>query len=157
MKLLLLLSAIFLICACERRDNTNNIGFTQNMEAFVPVYADMNNLAPVAMGEPRSTTNPGKIYVYRNYIFQNEQNEGIHIIDNSNPSQPVKKAFLSIPYNTEMAMRSNHIYANSVTDLIVIDMNDPMQPTVVKTLKQAFPLLASSGGPDCARQRTSLC
>jgi hypothetical protein len=109
------------------------------VEALVPIYADTNNPAPVAMEASRPVSNSGKIYVYGNYIFQNEVNEGIHIIDNTDRAHPFKIAFLSIPFNTEMAVKGNHLYANSISDLLVIDLADPLHPSVVNKLKNAFP------------------
>lgn len=116
--------------------------------AYVPIYADTNNLPPVAIEASRPVTNAGKIYVYGRYIFQNEQNEGIHIIDNSDPAHPEKKAFLRIPYNTEMAVRLSYVYANSVTDILVIDLADPLHPTVVNRIKNAFPMIPQDYPPD---------
>jgi hypothetical protein len=118
------------------------------IEASVPVYADTNNLAPVGIEASRPVTNSGKIYVYGNYIFQNEVNEGIHVIDNSDPAFPAKKAFLTIPFNTEMAIRANHLYANSVTDLLVINLADPLHPSVVNTIKHAFPFIPQTHPPE---------
>src|SRR6185369_967987 len=46
---------------------------------------------------------PGKIYIRGNYIFLNEIDKGIHIIDNSNPSSPRNIAFVNIPGNLDMA------------------------------------------------------
>ena len=41
------------------------------------------------------TKKAGKIYAYRNYVFQNELIEGIHIIDNADPAQPLKGAIFN--------------------------------------------------------------
>jgi phosphoglycerate-specific signal transduction histidine kinase len=37
---------------------------------------------------PRALERPGKMYIKGSYLFVNEIKEGIHIIDNSNPSSP---------------------------------------------------------------------
>lgn len=122
--------------------------YTTSLMAYIPIYADTHNLRPVAIELPRPITSAGKIYVYGKYIFQNEQNEGIHIIDNSDASHPEKKAFLSIPFNTEMAIRSSYIYANSANDILVIDAADPLHPTVVNKIKNAFPMIEQNYPPD---------
>ena len=41
--------------------------------------------------------NPGKIYYKDNYIFIVEELKGIHVYDNTDPSSPVKKAFVNLP------------------------------------------------------------
>ena len=145
MKVIISSIAIIFLYGCV--DNTFD-SMPADVDAFVPIYADTTHLNPVAMEATRPVTNAGKIYVYGNYIFQNEQNEGIHVIDNSDPSQPVKKAFLAIPFNTEMAIRSNYLYANSINDLLVINMINPLQPAVVSKIKNAFPLISQSFPPE---------
>src|SRR5690606_36232817 len=45
----------------------------------------------------RTMERPGKLYVKENYLFINELKKGIHIIDNSNPSNPTAIAFVNIP------------------------------------------------------------
>ena len=115
--------------------------------AYVPIYATPDQLKPVAIEDPRPTEKAGKIYVYQQYILQNEQYEGIHIIDNSDPAEPVKKAFLVVPFNTEMAIRNNYLYANSVNDLVVINMSDLMHPQVVSTTKDVLPMINQTFPP----------
>jgi hypothetical protein len=118
------------------------------IEASVPIYADTTHPPPVVMEASRPVSNSGKIYVYGNYIFQNELYEGIHIIDNTDRLHPVKKAFLAIPFNTEMAIKGDHLYANSISDLLVISLADPLHPSVVNTIKHAFPFVVESFPPD---------
>lgn len=145
MKLLLPLALFVLITSC---DTGASFGVNQESMAYVPIYADTSKPKPVTIQASRPTTAAGKIYVYGRYIFQNEQNEGIHIIDNSDPQHPVKKAFLAIPFNTEMAISSHHIYANSINDILVIDLSDPLQPSVVNRIKNAFPMINQDFPPD---------
>lgn len=141
MKISLALAAILILYSC----NTNStfvpgVGTT----GFVPIYADTANLRPIALEASRPTIDAGKIYVYGRYIFQNEQNEGIHIIDNSDPAHPEKKAFLYIPYNTDMAIRAGHLYANSINDMLVIDLTNPLQPQLEHRIEAAFPIVEQS-------------
>ncbi|RZK35008.1 MAG: hypothetical protein EOO61_12645 [Hymenobacter sp.] len=145
MKLLLPLAFLFFITACDTGPGFSDSPLTM---AYVPIYADTSNPGTISIESSRPTSSAGKIYVYGRYIFQNEQNEGIHIIDNSDPQHPVKKAFLSIPFNTEMAIRSHHIYANSINDIVVIDLADPLQPSVVNRIKNAFPMINQNFPPD---------
>ncbi len=110
----------------------------ENIEAYVPVYASATDLENIEVTAVRSTTKAGKIYAYGNYIFQNELYEGIHIIDRSQ-AQPKKVAFLKVPFSTEVAVKGNYLYTNSVSDIVVFDIVNPLQPMVVKRLKNAFP------------------
>jgi hypothetical protein len=139
--------ALALLAAC-RPDNINaGSSDAHDVQAYVPVYAQVNNLPAVGVEAVRATNKAGKIYAYGSYIFQNELNEGIHIIDNAIQGQPKKIAFLRIPYNTELAVRGNYIYANRLNDLLVINVQNPQQPTIVKTIDNAFPLINQQHPP----------
>lgn len=110
-------------------------------QAYVPVYMSAVEKNNIASFSPRATEKSGKIYAFGNYIFQNDVNKGIHIIDNSDRAHPQKIAFLNIPYNTEFAVRGNYIYANNVNDLVVIDISNIHYPSVVKRMENAFPYI----------------
>ena len=112
------------------------------LQAYVPVYMTTSQKNYIYTSSERATEKSGKIYAFGNYIFQNDLNEGIHIIDNSDRKNPKKIAFLHIPYNTEFAVKGNYIYANNVNDLIVVDVRDIMNPVVVKRMENAFPYVS---------------
>ena len=116
-------------------------------QAYVPVYMNDSALEPISMQAVRPTKNAGKIYAYEHYIFQNEVNEGIHIIDNAQPENPKKIAFLHIPFNTEMAIKDHYLYANYLNDLVVLDLHDPQQPQIVKRIPDAFPSISQKYPP----------
>lgn len=109
--------------------------------AYVPVYMSTSDKNYITAFSPRTTEKSGKIYALGNYIFQNDINKGIHVIDNSDRAHPQKIAFINIPYNTEFAVRGNYIYANNVNDLVVINISDIHYPYVVKRMENAFPYI----------------
>ena len=80
--------------------------------------------AMVSVEEASAIEESGKIYTYQNLIFINDNLKGVHIIDNSNPENPVKKAFIRIPQNTDVAVKDDLLYANSGIDLVVFDISD---------------------------------
>ena len=94
--------------------------------------------ANIKSNTPRSLEYPGKIYVRGNYIFLNEINRGIHIIDNSNPSKPRNVAFINIPGNLDIAVKGNSLYADLYTDLVTLDISDPMHVAVTKITDKVF-------------------
>lgn len=92
---------------------------------YTPVVhttADVRAAIKSDVAQPIS--NPGKIYVIGNIIFLAEQEKGIHIIDNSNPSNPVNKWFINIPGNEDMVVSGNILYADCYTDLMAIDISN---------------------------------
>jgi len=122
-------------------------GYKDERSAYVPVYMSATEKNEISLSGVRTTETSGKIYAYANYIFQNDQNKGIHIIDNSDHKNPRKIAFLNIPYNTEFAVRGHYIYANNVNDLVVIDISDVNNPAVVKRIENAFPYVSQEFPP----------
>ncbi|HXH18156.1 MAG TPA: hypothetical protein VNJ07_03645, partial [Chitinophagales bacterium] len=113
---------------------------TYTYQVYEPVYMDYATLrGSVASEAPRPLDNPGKIYIYGNYLFVNEVNEGVHVIDNSNPAAPVNKAFINIPGNVDIAVKGSVLYADSYVDLLAIDISNPEAAAELKRLENIFP------------------
>lgn len=111
-------------------------------QVYTPVYKDLNEVRnSVKVSAPRQLNNPGKIYVYGQYLLINERKEGIHVIDNSTPTAPNNIAFIEIPGNGDMAVRSNILYADSYIDLIAIDISNPNSAFITKRVEGIFPNL----------------
>jgi len=100
-------------------------------------YAELRG--SVASEAPRSLENPGKIYLFGSYLFVNEMNEGVHVIDNSNPAAPVNKAFIRIPGNVDIAVKGNVLYADSYVDLVAINISNPESASETRRLENLFP------------------
>jgi hypothetical protein len=122
---------------------------------YTPVYQTLSEVrANMKSNSPKELHSPGKLYIYGHYIFLNELNQGIHIIDNSQPSNPTNVAFINIPGNVDLAVKGNTMYADSYGDLITFDITNPRQVVVKKTLDKVFPNRVgyyqnyASGDPD---------
>lgn len=113
---------------------------TRSYTLYDPVYTSLSQVRANMKSNPaQALKNPGKIYIYGNYIFLNESNEGIHIIDNSNPSAPKNLAFVTIPGNIDMAVKGNTLFADSYSDLVAFDISNPLSVTAKKFVNNAFP------------------
>lgn len=93
----------------------------------------------IAVLPPEEILTSGKIYVFNNYIFVNDIDKGIHIIDNSNPETPIKVAFIKIKGSVDMEIKNNYLYADSYMDLVVFDISDFENIKVVSRLENVFP------------------
>ena len=142
MKRFLPLAAIFLF-ACT----TNDRNMSGQVMAYVPVYASLQSQTEPKTEAPKATAVPGKIYVFGSYLFQVDQQSGIHVIDNTNPAQAHKIAFLNIPFCTEIAIKQNFLYTNNLNDLVVFDLTNIAAPKLVKRLAKAFPLINQTYPP----------
>lgn len=118
-----------------------------------PVYMSLSQVrANVKAGAAEPIGSIAKIYVKGKYVFLNELEKGIHIIDNSNPTSPKNIGFINIPGNEEMAINANTLYADSYSDLLAIDITNPQTVTIKKTVENIFQSRISyfrlAGNPD---------
>lgn len=112
---------------------------TRTYIQFNPVYMMPEQFRiDVEISSERELENPGKIYVYKQYLLINELREGIHIYDNSNPENPVQVAFIEIPGNVDMAIYNDHLYADSYVDLLTLDIQDVQNPVLLKRETDVF-------------------
>lgn len=94
----------------------------------------------VKVQAPRALKTTGKIYVYGSYLFINERYEGVHIVNNTNPANPQKIAFIAVPGCLDMAVKNNILYVDNATDLVALDINAPTAPVVTKRIEEIFPI-----------------
>lgn len=127
---------LFLMASCVKDDCTRVMTYTKH----TPVYKTLEEIRVDPTVEPaRDLKNPGKIYLYGNLILINEKGEGVHVIDNANPSSPNKLAFISIPGNIDIAMSGNTLYADNYIDLLAIDVSNIQNARLKKRVPNAFP------------------
>lgn len=106
---------------------------------YEPVYmSEQEFKSAVDMEESRELENPGKIYFYDHYLFINEVNEGVHVIDNSDPAAPSKVGFINIPANKDIAIKDNLLYADSQSDLLVFDIQKIEDPQLISRKEDVF-------------------
>ena len=86
----------------------------------------------------REMKETGKMYFYNNYILINERYEGVHVINNNDPQNPINEAFLHIPGNLDIAIKDNHLYADNYVDLLTIDISDFSNPQIVCRDEEVF-------------------
>ena len=86
----------------------------------------------------RAMHNTGKIYLWSHYIFINELYEGLHVIDNQDPSHPQAIAFLRVPGNVDMAVQNNLLYVDNGPDLVTLDIRNVRAPQVTSRVRDAF-------------------
>src|SRR5690606_26387350 len=91
---------------------------------YKPVFTVDSSILKISVTSPQQVKNPGKIYVKGNLIFQNDLGSGIHVIDNTVPSVAANIGFIKILGNSEISIKGNMLYANSFTDLVVVDISD---------------------------------
>ena len=65
-------------------------------------------------------------------------NEGIHVIDNTNPSAPRTVAFIEILGNVDLAAKDGILYADNLIDLLLFDISNPHAPSLKSRRENVF-------------------
>ena len=94
--------------------------------------------ASISVESERPISESGKIYTYVNYVFVNDRNLGVHVIDNRTPENPRKIAFLKIPGNVDIEVRNDILYADSYTDLVLFDISNIDAITFLERYEDVF-------------------
>lgn len=108
---------------------------------FVPQYETTTQLAAkVSVDPPKDYAEAGKIVTYQNYIFINKPNEGVHVVDNSNPAAPVNLHFINIPGSLDLSIIDDHLYSDMFSALVVFNISDVTQPDLIEdfTVEDVF-------------------
>jgi hypothetical protein len=93
------------------------------VQGYRPIYASSNDLS-ITFTTARQLQNPGKIYVYGDYLLINEKSKGIHFYDNANPASPKALGFLKMEGNIDMAVKNNVLYADHIGSLVALNIAD---------------------------------
>jgi hypothetical protein len=139
MRIIALLAFPALLISCK--DKIEQV-YTVNEPVYLS-YNDLRNSFKVADGQ--QIIHPGKIYFKDHYIFVNEYQKGIHVIDNTDPQSPQIIKFIEIPGSIDLAIRDNILYADSYVDLVAIDISNLDDIREVKRIQNVFPYMI----PDC--------
>jgi hypothetical protein len=103
------------------------------------IYGSLDSLRSIPLiTEKKPIENPKSFYIGHNFILVGENNKGIHIFDNINMQNPQKMSFLNIPFNKEFYVKGNYLYAESLYDVVKIDITDVYNPVVVGRATNVF-------------------
>lgn len=107
---------------------------------YRPVYKTKQAVRnEIRSNASQAIVNPGKLFYKDGYVFLNDIEKGVHIIDIKNPAQPKSVSFVAIPGCVDLAVRGNILYADLTTDLVAIDISNPLQVRLTKVLEGVFP------------------
>ncbi|HMQ48194.1 MAG TPA: hypothetical protein PKA00_12440 [Saprospiraceae bacterium] len=125
---------------CE--NDSNNIGILSDAYWYYPmepVYLKAEAFrSALQIEKARKMQDPGRIYYYEDYLFVIEEGQGIHLIDNYNPHNPVNVGFIAIPGCSNMAILNNVLYADSYVDLVTLNVSSPARPEYLNRVEDVF-------------------
>jgi len=131
----------FLFQSCMKDSCEREITYIKS----TPIYKTLSEIrSGIEMQAPRFLEKPGKMYFYNDYIFINEQREGVHIIDNTNPEAPANIGFIQIPGNVDIAIRNDVLFADNYIDLLTINISNVTNPQLIHRNEEVFPHLGET-------------
>jgi len=110
------------------------------VDGFIPVYAPSSEAKKVKTLDAREVETQGKIYLKGDYIFIGDVNRGVHVIDNTDPRNPVNTMFIQIYGNHDIAIKGDVMYADNMEDFIAIDISNLSNPVVTKRIEDVYQL-----------------
>ena len=128
----------FTLFFCENDTVEEDGEFAEFLVARPIVMTRAEFASSVDIIDPAPIEASGKIYAYQDYIFVNDKYKGVHVIDNSNPESPQKISFIKIAGNVDISIKDNYLYADSIMDLIVLDISDINNIQIVNRLKNVL-------------------
>lgn len=134
---LLLFVAIGFFYSCD--DNNERISYTYKINEPVLMDASAFRESVKVKTTPVEITKQGKICFYDGYLYISEPDQGIHIIDNRNPSSPQNVGFIELLGNADLSIRNGTLYADSYVDLVWFDISNPAKPSLKGRLEEVFP------------------
>jgi hypothetical protein len=121
--------------SCNQDDDRS----TETAKFAVPVIKSLNALrSNISVTSAQQTNADGKIYIAENLLFYVAQESGIHVFDNSNPSNPENKAFINLEGVHDIAVKGNYLYADNFVDLVVFDISDISNIEVVRVAENVI-------------------
>ena len=135
--LLFLSLLVLFVTSCTKDKCVQEVTYTK----YNPVYQTYEEIrVDISSEGPRDLENPGKIYFYQNRIFINELREGIHVIDNTDPENPIQESFIPILGNIDLVIKDDQLIADNYTDLVTLDITDPNQVNLISREEDVFQL-----------------
>lgn len=123
---------LLILGSCDKDDAA------KTYQVAVPVTISIADFrASISLAEPKEIEQSGKIYVYEDYIFINDEMNGILVVDNTG-NNPEKIKYINIPHNTDIAIKGDVLYANSGRDLVTFDINDIHDIKILERLEDVF-------------------
>ncbi|WP_333877663.1 LVIVD repeat-containing protein [Flavobacterium sp.] len=135
-KITMLIAAVFAmtLLSCNSDEASE-----ETAKFAVPVVKSLQEIrSSVSVGTARQTHSDGKIYVVEDYLFYIAKESGIHIFNNANPATPANIAFINLEGVHDISVKGNYLFADNYVDLLVFDISDMQNITLVKTVENAI-------------------
>jgi hypothetical protein len=107
--------------------------------AYEPVLVNADDFrTTIVATDARNLCTPSGFYVYGDYLLVVEAKEGLHVFDNSDPTNPRAISFVPVMGAAGLAVRNDILYINNYVDLVSFDISSPTAPVMVGRTEDVF-------------------
>ncbi len=107
---------------------------------YVPVLMERSELEKsVFYRDKQEVKEPGKIYYKDKTIYLVERFKGVHVIDNTDPSNPDNIGFINAPGCIDIAIRKESLLLDNAVDLVAINISSLANLQVTERVRNVFP------------------
>lgn len=138
MKYYCCLLLIFILPGCENNvEDIHRYSKIISQSKDYPVYLDMSEIGniQVTTGSPQLT--PFKIVANDKYYFVGDMLKGIYVYE-KNPGSLNYVCFIECKYIKDFELADNHIFCNNFADLVILDVSNPPQVSILHRQKNHF-------------------
>ena len=129
---LIIIGMIFTSCQKDKTDG-------EEVRGYKPIYISKQDAYSTSVEDPQDFVEPGKMYLYNQFIYVTDYGNGVHIIDNSDPSNPKKIKFIKVPGVLDVAVKNGFLYADNFTDIVCYNISDLSNISFTKRVKSVYP------------------
>jgi len=131
---------LFMLIAVLISLNSCKDKFTKTYQANIPIYMDYDEWRnqDLTMQAAKTVENPGKLWIKDQYLFINEPMKGVHVFNNSIPSNPINIGFIPVISSLDIAVKGNVLFVDSYTDIISFDITNPEAITMICRTNDVF-------------------
>lgn len=104
---------------------------------YKAIYKTLDELraSTITVSQKQEIENAGKIYLRGDKLLVSDVGKGVHIIDNSDKTNPILEAFIEIEGNIDISMKGDFMFADGYLDVLVIDVKEPTSPALVGRMR----------------------
>ena len=134
------IALLFTLVACEDKyEDVHRYYRPFSIFKDYPIYLDASEILVDIQVLPSITYHTVfKIVANDKYLFVGEQMKGIHVYEKSGLRQAVPLCFIECRYLKAFDVSGDILYANNFVDLLVIDVENPLQATIKHREKEYF-------------------
>lgn len=138
LKKLLIVYLILIVTGCDDSfENSFRYSKIITQSKSYPVYLDNSELGKIKVRADMTMISPFKVLANNKYYFIGDRLKGIHIYEKH--TNAVKfRSFIECFYLKDFELIGDILYLNNLTDLIVLDVSNPQEPSVLQRRENYF-------------------